>query len=441
MAGAAKNRANRERQNQATGNGSSSGETSSSGKATRSARSDGRSQGGRSTTSRRTAFDGNRDEGSRPGSPRPSSSRPSSPRPGSPSSGQRDPNASKPIVTDSKNIDLPAAAYSVVRGQEDTGRATRPAPSKAGQPIKMGLNTFDTEIKNNITVYQYDVLIGNGVETRGLIRNVWKSKAVEKALGGGFIFDGNKLAWSGKSLDRDIRLLVDLDAERGRPVRPGGNSNQHRVVIRQTNPVGLATLFHYMSSGGRVKFDNTALEALTFLAHAFREYPSLKHTTIKQSIFARTQERTSLGGGVEAIKGAYQSLRVVHAGAPGLGRLSLNVDVANTAFWTESTLINAAIALTEKRDVNDLVQALKQGEKSHAGIALKKMRKLHVIARPRGGREDKYVIDKLVCKSARDHKFEKDGKMTSVYDYYAKEYSIRLQYGKTYLRYTMSCNC
>jgi eukaryotic translation initiation factor 2C len=108
-------------------------------------------------------------------------------------------------------MDLPAAAYSVVRGQQDRKRAPRGPPSRAGQAIKMGLNTFDTEIKSNITVYQYDVLIGNGVETRGLIRNVWESKAVKKSLGSGFIFDGNKLAWSGKSLDREIRLVVDLD--------------------------------------------------------------------------------------------------------------------------------------------------------------------------------------------------------------------------------------
>ena len=257
MAGAAKNRANRERQHQATGNGSSSGETSSSGKATRSARSDGRSQGGRSTTSRRTAFDGNRDEGSRPGSPRPSGSRPSSPRPGSPSSGQRDPNTSKPAVTEIRNMDLPAAAYSVVRGQQDRKLALRGPPSKAGQPIKMGLNTFDTEISTSITVYQYDVHIGNGVETRGLIRNVWESKTVKRALGNDIIFDGNKLAWSLKPLNREIRLLVDLDLERNRTVRPGGKPNQHRVMIRQTNTVGLASLFHYMSSGGKVDFNNT----------------------------------------------------------------------------------------------------------------------------------------------------------------------------------------
>ena len=336
-------------------------------------------------------------------------------------------------------MDLPVGAYAPLRGQQDTKRAPRGPPSKAGQAIKMGLNTFDTEIKKGITVYQYDILIGNGVEKRGLIRNVWESQAVKRALGRGFIFDGNKLAWSDKSLDREIRLLVDLDAERGTPPRPD-RPNQHRIIIRRTNPVGLAALFHYMSSGGRVDFNNEHLEAITFLAHVFRETPAAKHTSIKQSIFAVAQDRTSLGGGIEAIKGAYQSLRVVHADGAGLGRLSLNIDVANTAFWTESTLVNAAIALTGKRDVNDLVTALRQGERGHAAIALKKMRKLHVVSKPRGGREDHYVIERFVYKSARESTFERNGTMTSIYDYYAREYSIRLSYDLPLVKATRGKN-
>lgn len=177
MGGAAKNRANRRRKRHTAGNGSSSGETSSSGKATRSARSDGRSQGGRSTTSRRTRYDG---PTSRSGSPVPggSGSRPGSrsgsPRPGTPptggSSGGRDPATARPAVVSSTALDLPAAAYSVLRGQDSTARAPRPQPSKAGQSIRIALNTFDTEIstdKKDKSVYQYDVLIGNGVEKRG----------------------------------------------------------------------------------------------------------------------------------------------------------------------------------------------------------------------------------------------------------------------------------
>lgn len=80
---------------------------------------------------------------------------------------------------------------------------------------------------------------------------------------------------------------------------------------------------------GQCDFDNKCLEALTFLNHAIREYPALQYTQIKQSYFARGQERFTLGGAIEAFKGVYQSMRVVHGGPAMKGRLSLNIDVAN----------------------------------------------------------------------------------------------------------------
>ena len=67
-------------------------------------------------------------------------------------------------------------------------------PSTLGQSIKIGLNAFNVEQFPTKDVYQFDVHIGSGTETRGLIMKVWESRAVQDALGPGFIFDGNKLA-------------------------------------------------------------------------------------------------------------------------------------------------------------------------------------------------------------------------------------------------------
>lgn len=125
----------------------------------------------------------------------------------------------------------------------------------------------------------------------------------------------------------------------------------------------------------------------------------------------------------------YQSIRIAHGGQGASARLSINIDVANGTFWTESTVTNAALALTGRRDMNDLITALRsQGEKGFAGQTLKKMRKLHVVASHRGGAKDKYVIERFVYQGARDVKFEKDGKTISVYDYFAKEFNLRLQF-------------
>jgi eukaryotic translation initiation factor 2C len=220
---------------------------------------------------------------------------------------------------------------------------------------------------------------------------------------------------------------VDLDQERGRTPRPGGKDNKHRVVIRQTNPVGLNKLMAYMA--GQTNFDNTCLEAVTFLNHALREHPSTKYTTIKQSFFARGQQRFSLGGAIEAFKGVYSSMRIVHTGPGNRGRLSINIDVANGTFWTESPLLNAVVILTGRRDPNDLINTLqKQGDKGHAAKELRKMKNLEVVTKHRGGAEDKYVIDKFEYKSARNLTFEKDGKTISIYDYFARMFNVRLSY-------------
>jgi eukaryotic translation initiation factor 2C len=184
------------------------------------------------------------------------------------------------VVTEVRNIAIPPEGYAGMRGQDSMRLATRPPHlSKAGTPIRVGLNMYDASI-SNIKVYQYDVFIGNGAEKRGLIKAVWESKIVQQAIGKGFIFDGNKLAWSLTPLGREVKLLIDLDAEKGRAPK-AGKDNKHRIFIRQTNQVALNSLVDWM--GGRLlSFDNACLEAITFLNHVLRETPSLKYTTIKQ---------------------------------------------------------------------------------------------------------------------------------------------------------------
>lgn len=411
MAGAAKRRANNERQAHqgAQPLGSSSGETSSSGKASRSAPpSNAGSHGGRSVARSGRGYDGNRD-------------------PDSPSSASERNPATSRVQVDPKNVDMGMASWSVMRGYDVPGTMPkRTSPSTLGQGIQVGLNTFNVEILPTASVYQFDVMIGNGVEKRGLVSKVWKSKAVQAELGKGWIFDGNKLAWNLKPITREVRLTVDLDAEEGKTPRPGGKENKHRIMIRQTNRVRLDVLMGYLE--GKITFDNSCLEAITFLDHLLREYPSLRYTTIKRMFFARGQERFTLGSAVEAFKGVYQSMRIVHGGPGQKARVSINLDVANGTFWSEGLLHMAAVQLTGRRDVADLVTALRQGDKSSAAQNMKKMRKLHVTANHRGGNKDTYVIERFVFKSARDEKFEKDGKQVSVYEYFAKQYNIRLQY-------------
>ncbi|SMR63616.1 unnamed protein product [Zymoseptoria tritici ST99CH_3D1] len=410
MAGAAKNRVQKERAaaTPSQQNRSSSGENSSSGKASRSVISDSRSiapsRGGKST--RGQGFDGNNDEA--PAGP----------------TGGRNPNSSK-VIVDPRNLDLGGYAWSTIRGQEiSTTLPTRPGPSKLGQAIKVGLNTFYVEAFPDKPVYQFDVTIGKGDEKRGAIAVVWKSKAVQAAVGPKAIFDGNKLMWSDRPIDREIRLTVNMSEEDGRPPGKDPSKNIFRVVIRQTNTVRFDTLKAHLQ--GKASFDNGCLEAINFFDHLLRHYPRLKYTPVKRAFFAKGESRFDLGSGVEAFKGVYQSLRLVHP-----GRLSINLDVANGTFWTSSALTLAAVKVTGARDIADLSAMLSRGGQSSRGAqALKKLRKIHVEAKHRNSTEpDHYCIERFEFKGARNTTFDKeDGTKISVYDFFAKTYNIRLQY-------------
>ena len=181
MAGAAKRRANAERDARLNQNGSSSGETSSSGKASGDARShtsDVRSVGGQSVQSMRLT-------GSRLPATRPPQN-----------DGNQDPGeernpATARVQVDPRNLDLGMGGWSTVRGYEvPTQLPARSKPSALGQPIKVGLNTFNVEKFPDKAIYQFEVLIGSGVEKRGLVKKVWQSKAVRDTIGKGWIFDG-----------------------------------------------------------------------------------------------------------------------------------------------------------------------------------------------------------------------------------------------------------
>ena len=324
-----------------------------------------------------------------------------------------------------KNIDFGVGGWDTVLGHDITSIPSRQKPSTLGQPTSIGLNVFNVTARPNDPIYQYDVVIGSGAEKRGLIKKVWNSKEIQSQLGNSFIFDGNRLAWSMKDVEREMRIVVDLDAEQGRQPRPG-KENKHRIMIRRTHKIRFDVMDQYLQ--GKTSFDTSILEAINFLDHLLREYPSKRYTAIKRSFFARGEQRFDLGGGVEAFKGVYQSMRIVHGGTGSPARLTINLDVANGMFWTESVLMNTAAKLCGARDLSDLSNLLSRGEKGSAGQALKKLRKVHVVAQHRGGQPDELVIDNFVYKSARDYKFEKDGKMISIYDYFAKQYNIRLSY-------------
>ncbi|KAF2155375.1 Piwi-domain-containing protein [Myriangium duriaei CBS 260.36] len=325
-----------------------------------------------------------------------------------------------------RNVDLPVTVWAHNSGL-NVEIQKRPNPSTLGREIPVALNTFNVTSLPSAPVYQYDVLLGNGEEKRPVVRKLLASKALRNSLPKPqrWIFDGNKIAYSTEKLPQELRVMVDLDAEEGRTPKPGKN-NSFRVIVKAT--VNAVIRFDQLKAylEGRADFGTGCLEAINFLDHLIREYPSQRLTPIKRNFYRSGGERKPLGSGAEALKGTYASVRVAHS-QNGPHTLSVNVDVANGTFWTAGSLLKLVMAvLPASRD-----QEIAARARAEPGARnLKKLRRLHVEAKHRGnGQVDTYCIDKFVDQNAAQAKIpSENGKPAiSIADYFQRQYNIRVR--------------
>ncbi|KAI9370101.1 ribonuclease H-like domain-containing protein [Aspergillus egyptiacus] len=310
----------------------------------------------------------------------------------------------------------------------------RPGFNSTGKEIEVQMNSFAIKEFPSQTVYQYDVNIGNGVEKSVINKKVWNSNARKNALKQ-IIFDGQKLAWSMRHYPNGLNVMVDLDAEQGRSA--GRTPNTFRLVVRPTRTVNLAVLSQWLH--GKTSMQESVLEALNFLDHVLREYPSGRFLAIRRSFFDANGENRDIGGGVLAFKGVYQAIR------PALNRgLVVNVDVSNTCFWARTSLIGAAVAILDARDHPHLIHLLRpvpdghggQTESNHWYELHRRIKKLGVRPHYKGcPQNDKdFMIKGLMNTNARNYKFEWKNHATgttekiSIEGYFKKKYNITLTY-------------
>lgn len=348
-----------------------------------------------------------------------------------------DPARNRPhLVTDMcRNVDLPMSAFNLhhlYRVPVDT--VPRPGFNTTGKEIELSVNAYPILKFPNKTVHQYDVNIGNGKESPALIKKVWNSQARKNVLRQ-IIFDGSKLAWSLNNYQDGLNVMVDLDGENNRPV--GKVPNVFRLVVRRTKAVNISVLTSWLQ--GQAPFGEPVLEAMNFLDHLLREYPSSKFHSIKRSFFDEHGDNFDLGNGVLAFKGVYQAIR------PTIPRrLVINIDVSNTCFWARISLVGAAIALFDARDAQHLIHLLRPVKDGFGGTTEsdgfyechRRVKKLIVQAHYGGcpvlGKN--FQVKGLINGSARQYLIDvkdpatgKTNKM-SVEEYFHKKYDVYLRY-------------
>lgn len=190
----------------------------------------------------------------------------------------------------------------------------------------------------------------------------------------------------------ETRLEVDLNLDEG---RPSAAKNTFKVVIRRTAELDLSAVKLYLE--GQRDMDSDVIDCITFLDHLLRETPSRNHIALRRSFFDRTTtQRATLGYGIEAMKGVYQSIRF------GQGKcLVVNVDVSNSVFWNESPLMNVAMQVSGCKSFQELAQKAKKVkpaidkpfQESAAMVQMRKLKKnnFYVRHKDRSQRERKQL--------------------------------------------------
>lgn len=271
------------------------------------------------------------------------------------------------------------------------------------------------------------MVIGNGAEKRVVQAKVWDSEKRKAATGREIIYDGNKLAWSTRKLGQ-IKAMVDLDEEAGRgPSRDGRNA--FRIHISQTKTLDPTVLLAYLQ--GKIQFNTNVLEAVNFMDHLLREGPSRNADLIavKRSFFKRQGQKTDLSGGVEVWRGVYQSMRVAQG-----GRMIVNLDVSNTAFWISQSVINTIVQKAGFRDPGDL--AAKFRDVNQRKAVQKWLKKLSVQARYQGNKQPNTVwkIDAIADVNPNQHMIkvrdpqtgQETNEQISVTAYFKRKYNVNL---------------
>jgi len=239
-----------------------------------------------------------------------------------------------------------------------------------------------------------------------------------------------------KLSEEETRIDVDLNVEADK--KPS-DRNQAKVFIRQTKELNFNILAGYLQKQHTWDRNTAAqfLECMSFLDHLLRELPSQRYTMIRKSFFQRGEQRSLLSGNVEAMKGAFASMRIVN-NAPRGALLSVNVDVANGTFFCKLDLMDHLRTLLDARDVSDIQRQFNDARnmKNKDGpVAFKhtdffrKIKILHKLRVETKHRAGGFTIKRFIDKDCTQHSFEKDGKHITVQKYFREVYNISVMPG------------
>lgn len=320
----------------------------------------------------------------------------------------------------------------------------RPAFGTKGAPVQLLANYFELAVDRNLVLYRYDHQdISPSVTGKKLvqvIRLLLESPQLTP-FKGRVATDFRSTLISREKLPIESEVITIQYRNEGEDTPPE-KPKEYKVTVQHTGTFPISDLLDNLKSTDVNAEYNAAplIQAFNiFLNHYGRINQSLVAigSSKKFSIanVGGSQAGYSLGGGLEALRGFYSSIRL------GTGRLLVNVNVSNGAFY-QSGPLKALVDQYGQENVFRLEKFLKKLRIRTTHLPVRKNKKGEEIVRPKtiqglAGRSDGGELEKgkqplVETNGAGPHKvrFFWDDKpggagYISVQDFFARKYRIK----------------
>ncbi|KAF9081951.1 Eukaryotic translation initiation factor 2C [Mortierella sp. AD031] len=294
-------------------------------------------------------------------------------------------------------------------------------PGTAGKAIKIRANFFEITQLPNINVHHYDVTITPDVPpivNRRVFEHMLLVYGKSDLNASRPVFDGRKNIFSPKafpfeSKTFDITLPED---EIPKGVVARYPPRVFKVKIKKASQINLEELHRFLNA--KSALTTNCLTAIMALDILIRHKPAMLYSNVGRSFFT-PEGAQPLYGGVEVWNGFYQSAR------PTMGRMMINLDVAATAYYQSGSLLELAVKILDRRNVDDFRRGFTDRDRTKLE---KSLRGLLIKVTHRSEVKRKFKITKLTPTAASATMFMKENTKTDVATYFYQTYGRRLQY-------------
>ncbi|KAF8513192.1 Piwi domain-containing protein [Gautieria morchelliformis] len=303
-------------------------------------------------------------------------------------------------------------SFSTLKLQDEGDLPLRPGYGKEGKAIKVRANHFSMLKIPKGPIYEYKVSFHPEVKSKRIRRRLLEilEDAPEYEPYKSFTaHDWSEKLVAAKKLpspdNAPLEVTVKLVDED--EMRPNTNAKAYNITFTFVNEINSDNLDSHLNGSMRSHNIGPLLSALNIILAKYASSLGNGVRVGRDRFFFKSGENLDLGGGLEAWKGFYSSVR------PTLNSLLVNVNVCYTAFYKQQ---NLAYAMEEFEGA------------SYGGLMDKyvegvRVQPTHLSYRP------KKTVRKVSRQSADQMRFscQELGGMVTVTQYFLKKYQIRLR--------------